>query len=89
MDGSVIQVDLMDRVEALFNRFRADEVHAIERELIQLGFVQKGGDPAVIAMEHPDTGLFLEIDLDEDGLVHGYDLIPPEERERKQEKYRR
>jgi hypothetical protein len=89
MIGGVAQVDLMDRVEALFNRFGADEVHEIERELILLGFVQQGADPAVIAMEHSETGLFLEIDLDEEGRVHGYDLVPPEERGRKQERYRR
>jgi hypothetical protein len=89
MIGGVAQVDLMDRVEALFNRFGADAVHEIERELILLGFVQKGADPAVIAMEHSETGLFLEIDLDGDGRVHGYDLIPRRERGQKQERYRR
>ncbi|MBN1195351.1 MAG: hypothetical protein JXA08_08430 [Methanomicrobiaceae archaeon] len=83
-----LQSALMERVEDLFELNEAGEVTEIERNLSDMGFVQKGGDPAVIAMVHPDCELFIEIGIDEEGRVHGYELLPFKELTKKQEKFR-
>jgi len=83
-----MQVALMERVEDLFNLNDADQVREIERKLTEYGFVQKGADPAVLAMEHAGLELFIEIELDEDGRVHAYTLLPFDERAKKQERFR-
>ncbi|KQC05325.1 MAG: hypothetical protein APR53_08045 [Methanoculleus sp. SDB] len=83
-----MQIALMEQVEDLFDLIEAGDVNEIERNLADLGFVQKGADPAVIAMEHPECELFIEIGIDEDGRVHGYELLPFAELVKKQEKFR-
>jgi len=82
------QVALMARVEELFNLNDADQVQHIERKLIEFGFVQEGADPATLAMVHADLELFIEIEIDEEGKVHGYELLPFEEISKKQERFR-
>jgi hypothetical protein len=82
------QVALMDRVEELFNLNEADQLREIERKLTEFGFVQEGADPAALAMVHRPLELFIEIGIDEEGRVHGYELLPFEERAKKQERFR-
>jgi hypothetical protein len=82
------QIALMERVEELFNLNDADQLRDIERKLTEFGFVQEGADPAMLAMVHAGLELFIEIEIDEDGKVHGYDLLPFEELSKKQEKFR-
>jgi hypothetical protein len=82
------QVALMDRVEELFNLNEADQLREIERKLTEFGFVQEGADPATLAMVHAALELFIEIGIDEDGRVHGYELLPFEEMAKKQERFR-
>jgi hypothetical protein len=82
------QVALMAQVEELFNPNSRDQLQDIERKLTEYGFVEKGADPAAVAMEHPDLELFLEIELDEEGKVHGYELLPFEDLKKKQERFR-
>jgi hypothetical protein len=82
------QVAMMERVEELFNLNEADQLREIERKLAEFGFVQEGADPAALAMVHPALELFIEIEIDGEGLVHGYELLPFEEISKKQEKFR-
>ncbi len=79
---------LMAKVEALFDSGEEADLHRIQQELADLGFVQKAGDSATIGMDHEQAALVLEIELDETGSVHGYELLPREEWEQKQEKFR-
>jgi hypothetical protein len=82
------QVALMERVEELFNLNEADQLREIERKLTEFGFVQEGADPASLAMVHAALELFIEIGIDEEGRVHGYELLPFEEMAKKQERFR-
>ncbi len=82
------QVAMMERVEELFNLNEADQLREIERKLTEFGFVQEGADPATLAMVHAALELFIEIGIDEDGRVHGYELLPFEEMAKKQERFR-
>jgi hypothetical protein len=63
-------------------------LYRIEKELADIGFTQTGADPIAIAMEHQKDELYLEIWLDESRCIHSYLLIPFEEKNKKQRKYR-
>jgi hypothetical protein len=82
------QRTMMKKVETLFHRLDRTEPIQIEERLRELGFVERGADPAVILLIHPELNLYLDILLDEEGLIHGYELVPEEEWEKKQEKFR-
>jgi len=82
------QVELMKKTEALLERCCGAKTDRIEKELTALGFVQKGGDPATVMMEHAGLNLHLDIGLDETGNLHSYELLPFDELDKKQEKFR-
>lgn len=83
-----LRVEMMERVEALFDAHGGKPFADIAGDLGDWGFVQKGGDPVTVVMEHGDLQLYLEVELDEAGMVHGYALLPFDEMARKQEKFR-
>jgi len=60
----------------------------IEKELLNIGFTQTGGDQLAIAMEHIPHELYLEILLDEGRCIHSYVLVTFEEKNKKQRKFR-
>jgi hypothetical protein len=60
----------------------------IEKELGDLGFIETGADPTVIAMEHQKDELYLEIWLDESRCIQSYLLITFEEKNKKLRKFR-
>lgn len=82
------RVEMMEKVEALFDRYGGKPFQEFAGVLQEWGFVQRGGDPATVVMEHADLELYLEIEQDDAGNVHGYALLPFEEIARKQEKFR-
>jgi hypothetical protein len=88
MVGQDLRVEMMEKVEALFDAHGGNPFADIAGDLGEWGFVQKGGDPVTVVMEHDDLQLYLEVELDDTGKVHGYALIPFEEIARKQEKFR-
>lgn len=83
-----LQVDVMKDTEALLDRYGGMPLLLFEDELVRMGFVQQGGDPATVAMEHTGQGLYLELALDVEGKLHSYTLVPFEELRRKQERVR-
>ncbi|MCK8519864.1 hypothetical protein [Methanoculleus sp. 7T] len=82
------RVEMMEKVEALFDAHGGKNFADISGDLREWGFVQKGGDPATVVMEHGGLHLYLEVELDDTGKVHGYALLPFEEMARKQERFR-
>jgi hypothetical protein len=88
MVDQALRHDLMAKVEGIFDSGEEADLHMIQQELADLGFVQKAGDAATIRMEHEQAALVLEIELDESGSVHGYELLPREEWGQKQERFR-
>ena len=63
-------------------------LNRIEKELGDIGFIQLGADQVAIAMEHRPHELYLEILLDEGRCIHSYLLVPFEEKDKKQRKFR-
>lgn len=82
------QLEVMREVEMLFQSGSIRTFADIERGLLELGFVQKGGDPAIAAFENTGAELFIDVELDEDGRIHGYELFPFDELHKRQEKFR-
>lgn len=82
------QAEMMKKVELIVEEFEQKPLSRIERQLLDLGFVQKDADPAIVLMEHHDLQLTLEIGLNEDGNIHGYEILTFEEITKKQEKFR-
>jgi hypothetical protein len=88
MSHTVQQAEMMKKVELIVDEFEQQPLSGIERQLLDLGFVQKDADPAIVLMEHHDLQLTLEIELNEDGNIHGYEILTFEEMTKKQEKFR-
>lgn len=88
MADSRDQTTIMKKTEVVLERYADAGMQEIELKLSELGFIQRDADPAVMVMEHPLAELFLEIEIDEDGQLHGYELLPFDERDKKQEKFR-
>jgi len=82
------QLEIMKKVEELFRPGSVAGFTDIEKRLIELGFVQKGGDPTVSAFENKEAELFIDVELNEDGRIHGYELFPFDELDKRQEKFR-
>jgi len=83
------QIGMMKTAESILDAAEGRPLESIERDLAGLGFVEIGADPAAVAMEQKDLELYLEIEIDPGGAVHGYVLIPFEEKLQKQEPFRR
>ncbi|MDD1673546.1 MAG: hypothetical protein LUP99_03955 [Methanomicrobiales archaeon] len=79
---------LMERVESLFLCYDGAKPLSIVGELKKWGFVERGADPAFIILVHPELELFIDIGLTEEGNIHGYELLPFNKLNEKQEKFR-
>ena len=62
-------------------------LYRIEKELVDIGFIESGADPIVITKEHRPDEFYREIGLDEDHCVHSYHLVTLEEKNKKQRKF--
>jgi hypothetical protein len=82
------QVRTKRKTERLISGSCTLPLQSIEKELADIGFVQLGADPVTLAMEHRRDELYLEIGLDEKRCIHSYLLIPFEEKNKKQRKFR-
>ncbi|MDK2974295.1 MAG: hypothetical protein PWP08_666 [Methanofollis sp.] len=82
------QTGMMKTVESILDAAGGRPLESIERDLAGLGFVQVGADPTAVAMEQKDRELYLEIEIDPEGAVHSYVLIPFDEKLQKQEPFR-
>jgi hypothetical protein len=82
------QIGTMKTVESILDAAEGRPLGSLERDLAGLGFTEIGADPAAVAMEQREQELYLEIGLDADGKVHGYVLIPFDEKVQKQEPFR-
>ncbi|WOF16994.1 hypothetical protein F1737_10010 [Methanoplanus sp. FWC-SCC4] len=88
MQGLVDQKIIMEKAEVLFEKCGQGNISGIEKHLISLGFIQMGGDPLMLSFENPEAGLSLNIEIDEEKNVHGYEILPYGEGVKKQEKIR-
>lgn len=79
---------VMEKTEELFDTMSCDRFVDIGKELLALGFIERGSDPASAEFEHREAGLMLDVAFDEEGDVHSYDLLTNEEVEKKQREYR-
>lgn len=75
-------------VERLVSTHRRESLRKVEKDLHALGFVELGADQVAIAFEHVFMELYLEIELDDNRTIHSYFIVPFEEKEKKQRKYR-
>ncbi|NVO67273.1 hypothetical protein [Methanofollis tationis] len=82
------QIGMMKTAESILDAAEGRSLESIEQDLAGLGFAEIGADPAAVAMEQREQELYLEIDLDPGRKVHGYVLIPFEEKAQKQERFR-
>jgi len=57
-------------------------------ELLALGYIQRGSDPASAEFQHTGAGLTLDVEFDEEGDRHSYELLTTEEIDEKQRKFR-
>jgi 6-phosphofructokinase len=80
--------EIKKKTEALFEKCQKDKFPEIETELIKLGYVQRGADPASAEFHHTGAGLVLDVEFDEDGVIHSYELLTTEEMDEKQRKFR-
>ena len=88
MVNSEQQVRVVKKVERLFEDAGCEPVTLVEKDLLSLGFTEKGADPVAIAFDNKKQGLYLEIELDEHQCIHSYILVSHEEKDRQQRKFR-
>ena len=82
------RVEVKEKTEELFDTISCDRFADIEKELIALGFIQRGSDPASAEFEHREVGLMLDVEFNEEGDVHAYELLTAEEMDEKQRRFR-
>ncbi len=75
-------------VERLFTGSCHTPLARLERELLKLGFVEKGADPVAVALENIPMELYLEIELEGARCIHSYLIVPFGEKEKKRRKFR-
>jgi len=76
------------KTEGLFEKCSLEKFTDMEKELIRLGYDQRGSDPASAEFHHSGAGLLLDVEFDGDGVIHSYELLTTEEMEEKQRKFR-
>lgn len=82
------QLRMKRHVERLISSHSREPMRKVEKELHALGFAELGADPVAVAFEHVFMELYLEIELDDNHTIHSYFIVPFEEKEKKQRKYR-
>jgi len=88
MQSFADRTEVKEKTEALFDAIPHDRFLDIEKELLALGFIQQGSDPASAEFWHQGVGLLLVIEFDEEGAVHAYELFTTEDMGAKQRKFR-
>lgn len=88
MQSLADRTEVKEKTEALFDTMPHDRFQDIEKELLALGFIQRGSDPASAEFEHWNAGLMLDVAFDEEGAVHAYELLTFEEMDEKQREFR-
>lgn len=82
------RAEVKKKTEELFEESSGEKFVDLEPELIKLGYEQRGSDPASAEFHHTGAGLMLDVEFDEDGDIHSYELLTTEEMEEKQRKFR-
>lgn len=82
------QEEIKEKTEDLFEICSSYRFPEIERELLKLGFVQNGSDPASAEFENFEAELKLDVEFDEDCGIHSYELMTYEDVAKKQREYR-
>ncbi len=80
--------EVKKETEDLFKKCSPESFQDMEKELMKLGYIQRGSDPASAEFQHKEAGLMLDIEFDEEGDIHSYELLTTEEIEEKQRKFR-
>ncbi|WFN34547.1 hypothetical protein L1S32_00040 [Methanogenium sp. S4BF] len=80
--------EVMRKTEELFEQCSPESFQDMEKVLMKLGYIQRGSDPASAEFRHKEAGLMLDIEFDEEGAIHSYELLTTEEIEEKQRKFR-
>ncbi len=88
MDVYLGREEVKKKTEELFEKCSLEKFPEMEKELIKLGYIQRGADPASAEFQHTGAGLKLDVEFDEDGEIHSYELLTTEEMEEKQRKFR-
>ena len=88
MESYLGRKEVKKKTEELFEKCSLEEFADMEKELIKLGYIQKGSDPASAEFENSGAGLKLDVEFNEEGLIHSYELLTTEEIEEKQRKFR-
>lgn len=82
------QLRMKRLVERLVTRERRLPLSKLEKDLLALGFVEVGADQVAMAFEHIAMELYLELELDDRCCIHSYFMVPFDEKEKRQRKYR-
>ncbi len=82
------QLRMERKVERLFSGSCGKPVSGFEKELMDWGFTQTGGDPLALQFEHRELELVIEVRLDNSRCVHAYRVLTFPEREARQQKVR-
>lgn len=82
------RAEVMKETEELFEKCSPESFQDLEAELMKLGYIQRGSDPASAEFQHTAAGLMLDIEFGEEGDIHSYELLTTEEIEEKQRKFR-
>jgi len=80
--------EIIAGVEAFFDRVGRARLLEIGDELRDLGFEERSADSAVVEFVNFAAQLFLIVTIDEDGCIHGYEIIPGEDMGMHHEKFR-
>ncbi len=79
---------MMKRVESLLLCYDGTKPITIVEEIKKWGFEERGADPAVIILVHPELELLLDLGMTEEGVIHSYQLLPFDKLNEKQERFR-
>jgi len=80
--------EVMKKTEELFEKCSPEMFQDMEKELMKLGYIQRGSDPASAEFLHTGAGLMLDVEFDEEGEIHSYELLTTEEMKEKQREFR-
>ncbi|KAF1073779.1 hypothetical protein [Methanogenium sp. MK-MG] len=88
METYLGRAEVKEKTEELLDEPSRNTFTDIEKELLALGFIQRGSDPASAEFQHSGAGLMLDVEFSEDGDVHSYELLTTEEMDEKQRRFR-
>ncbi|GAB7016263.1 hypothetical protein [Methanogenium cariaci] len=88
METYLGRAEVKEKTEELLDESSRYTFTDIEKELLALGFIQRGSDPASAEFQHTGTGLMLDLEFNEEGDLHSYELLTTEEKDEKQRRFR-